>query len=253
MYLQRAIVKLMVSAMMLSLPSFLKITTEVMGSPQATTAVQPGSIGELTVNLSSSISQMGDLMGAMGYIMGLMFGMMAMLDFKRHAEGEGHYVDDENESKSHNEETKVNLEKAVEKEGLAVFVDLKKDIQETVISKNENPLDFKNTELNNLVKEILGKVEYLKNHGYLQKNMESALMVEKTEAEYLFRIHKNYMDIPANKREIKGVEDSPYDSTFNQLSLIITGLDEIENKIVKDSVMKQKANEIFLKEKVSYM
>jgi hypothetical protein len=83
--------------------------------------------------------------------------------------------------------------------------------------------------------------------------MESLLMVENTEKEYLSKIHQDYIEVPFSKRGNKKMENSPYSLASRQLELLLKGLDEIENKIVNHNVMNQKANEIFLKQKVASM
>lgn len=133
------------------------------------------------------------------------------------------------------------------------LVNIEKEQESVKISQENINFDFNNAELNSLVNEILKKLDYLKNHEFVSRDMDSLLLVEKIGQEYLQKIHKNHINIPENKRDNKSTEYNPYELTFNQLNLLLKGLDEIENRIVKDGVINQRATEIFLKEKVGNM
>lgn len=245
MNFSRIVVKLMVWTALLFVPNVLKSIMDFIVVEQSKTTV--GSLNDLVMTQIA---------------LGVIYVFFAIVEFHKYAVvGE---CDEKNTNENKKQITKVSTEKKEEgilnnkKDSIkSNLVNLTKIAQEEIQSaikqinkENDIPFNFKNNELNKLVIEILNKLEYLKNHVYIQKDIESALMVEKTEKEYILKIHKNYIDIPENKRGKNGIKNSPYNLTFKQLKLLISGLDEIENKIVKDSLMKQKINEKFLKEKV---
>lgn len=246
MGISKPITLFVISAMMLALPEFLQIANETVGVVNS--GVQPGSIGQLSNNLNDSMSQMTDILGVMSYIMGIMFGMKAALAFKEYAEyGDGprNYSSTEKKVESP-APAKVNLNKEVK----VAKIEQVKDIFKKEKLYN---FDFEDKELSELGVQIQNKVKYLKAHNFVQKDMESLLMVENTEKEYLSTIHQDYIGVPFSKRGNKKMENSSYCLASRNLELLLKGLDEIENKIVSHNVMNQKANEIFLKQKVANM
>jgi hypothetical protein len=80
--------------------------------------------------------------------------------------------------------------------------------------------------------------------------MEILLIIENTKTQYLPKVFNDYIQTPKNKIGNKEDNQSPYSLALNQLHIILNGLDAIEERIVKNNVMAQKANEIFLKEKM---
>lgn len=130
---------------------------------------------------------------------------------------------------------------------------LTKEVSNAVFSKNKeeiNYYDFQNEHLNKLVIKIQEKLKYLKGHELIRKDMEVTLLIENIQSEYLSKIFKTYIQIPENKREEKKEINSPFSLTANQLNIILSGLEEVENRIVNNNIMNQKAHEIFLKEKM---
>jgi hypothetical protein len=110
--------------------------------------------------------------------------------------------------------------------------------------------DFQDKEINRLVKIIHNKVTELKDNSFIRRDIESSLMLDQIECEYLFTIYTSYMDTPPSKRGNAYTQNSPYDLTIRQINLILKGLDKIENKIAENNILNQRATEIFLKEKV---
>jgi hypothetical protein len=110
--------------------------------------------------------------------------------------------------------------------------------------------DFEDKELNRLAQKIQNKVNFLQDKPLIKRDIESSLMIEKIQDEYLKAIHESYISIPPNKRGNVNIPDSSYDLTLRQINLILEGLDKIEDKIVNHGNIKQRTNEIFLKEKI---
>jgi hypothetical protein len=245
MGISKPITLFVISAMMLALPEFLQVANETVGVVNS--VAQPGSIGELSKNLNDSMSQ---IIGVMSYIMGIMFGIKGALALKEYSEyggGPRNYSSTEKKvEKSAPPPVKVNLDKESKAEKVEPIKDMFK-------KEKLYDYDFEDKDLNELGVQIQNKVKYLKGHSFLQKDMESLLMVENTDKEYLKVIHEKYIEIPFSKRGNNKIGNSPYSLTTSQLELLLKGLDEIENKIVKNNIMDQKANEIFLKQKVASM
>jgi hypothetical protein len=246
MGISKPITLFVISAMMLALPEFLQVANETVGVVNS--VAQPGSIGELSKNLNDSMSQ---IIGVMSYIMGIMFGIKGALALKEYSEyggGPRTYSSSEKKPEIAVPVAKVNLNKEAK-----IAVDKVEPIKDMFKKEKLYDYDFEDKDLNELGVQIQSKVKYLKNHSFLQKDMESLLMVENTEKEYLSKIHQDYIEVPFSKRGNKKMENSPYSLASRQLELLLKGLDEIENKIVNHNVMNQKANEIFLKQKVASM
>lgn len=110
--------------------------------------------------------------------------------------------------------------------------------------------DFEDKELNLLVQKIQNKVNFLQYKPIIKRDIESSLMLDKIQNEYLNTIHESYMSIPPSKRGNINIPNSSYDLTMRQLNLILDGLDKIEDRIVENNLVHQKATEVFLKEKI---
>lgn len=247
MEISKAITYFVIAGAMLALPEILQVASvATVGNSIAAT---PGSIGQLNNVLNDGISQVSSMIGMLSYIMGLGFGIKGALALKEYIEYGGQSsISSENKYKkpAPPPPVKVNLNKEVKVENSQPIKDIFK-------KEKLYDYDFEDKELSELGIQIQNKVKYLKDHSFLKKDMEALLMVENTEKEYLKNIHQSYIDIPASKRGSKKIDNSPYSLTFRQLNLLLQGLDEIENKIVNHNVMNQKANEIFLKQKVANM
>jgi hypothetical protein len=124
------------------------------------------------------------------------------------------------------------------------------NIDHDLFKKRNLEINFDNMELNSITHQILEKVKELKDNEIVKKDMEIWLVIENTKSEYLPRVFYDYIQIPKNRLGIKEDKQSPYSLTLNQLNIILNGLDAIEERIVKNNIMSQKANEIFLKEKM---
>lgn len=112
--------------------------------------------------------------------------------------------------------------------------------------------DFQDIGLNTITNKILEKVKYLETHDIVKKDMEIALIVGNTNG-YLKQILNTYMNVPRHKRGIVEDRESPISNALEQLCTIIETLNKIEDRILKNTVMSQKANEIFLKEKMKHI
>lgn len=246
--MDKVIVNFIISAIMLALPNFLGAFTGDMQSSSA--AGTPANIANLAQNMQSMLT---NIMAPLAYIMGIIFGIKGALALKEYAEyGDGPRSYSSTEKKPETKAVsaaKVNLNKEVK-----VAIKKIEEVKDAVFKKEKlYDYDFEDKDLSELGVQIQNKVKYLKDHSFLQKDMESLLMVENTDKEYLRVIHEKYVEIPFSKRGNKKMENSPYSLTASQLELLLKGLDEIENKIVKNNIMDQKANEIFLKQKVANM
>lgn len=178
-----------------------------------------------TMVQSSPSSTAFSILSLLSYVISIGFGVKSALQWKAYNE--------------------FHMANELEQSGWEITPVVSEEVYENII--------FDNYELNQLVDAIKEKLDYLKNNSHVAKDVESKVMIKKTETDYLRRIHRNYMDVPVKKRGEKGIEDSPYDLTFNQLSLLLQALDQIEDKIVQHIVIDQKATQIILKEKVANM
>lgn len=124
------------------------------------------------------------------------------------------------------------------------------DKDEELFKKPTMEFDFQDMILNTIVSQILEKVKYLKNHDIVKKDMEIALIVENTKTQYLKQTLNTYMNVPKYKRGIIEDKESPIYSAKEQLNTILDGLNKVEDRILNNTLMSQKANEIFLKEKM---
>jgi hypothetical protein len=111
--------------------------------------------------------------------------------------------------------------------------------------------DFESNELNSLVKKIKSKSINLQKNKSVIADMSYMFILQKADSSYLEKIHSMYMDVPPKKRGEKGIENSPYNLTYNQLNLIVNILDEIEAKVSKKEVILE--DNAILKENSSSM
>lgn len=247
MELSRVITYFAVAAILVAMPDLMMTTSVTFG------AVAPVTNSGLSQSLDNTQIRIIDILSLISYLTGIGFGIKGALALKEYNENPGSYtVKEEISRPAPPPPQKVNIQKAKSYESIV------KTIDDTVYSKavpkqKLYDYDFEDKELNQLGVQIQGKVKYLIGHKFLQKDMESLLMVENTEKEYLEAIHKKYIEVLYYRRGNKSMENSPYNLTFRQLNLILKGLDEIEEKIVKNNIMDQKANEIFLKQKIASM
>lgn len=247
MELSRVITYFAVSAILVAMPDLMMTTSGTFG------AVAPATSSGLSPSLDNTQIRIIDILSLMSYIIGIGFGIKGALALKEYNENPGSYTVNEETSKpAPPPPQKVNIQKAKSYESIVKTTD------DTVYSKaipkqKIYDYDFEDKELNELGVRIQSKVKYLKGHSFLQKDMESLLMVENTEKEYLRVVHESYIDIPSDKRGNRSTEGSPYDLASKQLNLLVEALDQIEDKIVNHNIMNQKANEIFLKEKIANM
>jgi hypothetical protein len=144
-----------------------------------------------------------------------------------------------------------------QKDNKLVSLDKTPSMSEVIVDKNEDlfkkpmiEFDFQDIGLNTIVSQILEKVKYLKNHDIVKKDMEIALIIENTRTQYLKQILNTYMNIPKYKRGIVEDKESPIYSAMAQLNTVLDGLNKVEERILKNTLMSQKANEIFLTEKM---
>lgn len=217
-----AVSKLIVAIMMLAFPSLLKMVVGTM----SVDPMHGGSFSELTSAAQNMTESMVSIMGVMAYVSGLIMGVSALMEFKRYADGDVVYSSDL---------------KSIEEESIN---------QETVIV-SENNLDFENEELNKLMNSIRGKAKQLKENAIVKTDIESLLLVEKSEYDYIKKIHDSYISIPLNKRRVLFKKKNPFDMAKDQLNMLLDGLDNVENKIVEHAMFNQQVNEKFLKEKMT--
>lgn len=247
MSMEKAIGSFVVSAIMLSLPSFMGVLVgDIQGSSSFGTS---SNIANSVQNMQLMIT---DIMGPLSYIMGIAFaikGAFALKDYAEYGDGPRSYSATMKKPETVVPTEKVNLNKEIKVKKM----EKTEPIKDMFKKEKLYDYDFEDKDLNELGIQIQNKVKYLKGHSFLQKDMESLLMVENTDKEYLKLIHEKYMEIPFSKRGNKKIEKSPYSLTTSQLEILLKGLDEIEDKIVKNNIMDQKANEIFLKQKVANM
>lgn len=131
-----------------------------------------------------------------------------------------------------------------------IKVNIKKDKNSEVNNIETFKGDFEDKELNHLIHKIKNKVIFLQNNHIIKKDIESSLMLEQIQSEYLNAIHESYISIPASKRGNINIPNSSYDLTMRQLNLILDGLDKIEDRMVENNMDQQKVTEVFLKEKI---
>ena len=221
-----AISKLMASMMMFAFPSVLKIVFGTLQiDPIPNSSFSP--IANAAQNMAES---MVSIMGTMAYVAAIVMLISAIFAFKKESEGNAvytSYVENVNEKDSKDE----------------------KPIESIVVVKNN--LDFENEELNKLVKLIKDKAQQLKGNSVVKSDMESLLLVEKSEYDYIKKIHDSYMSIPSHKRKVFFKKRNPFDMAKNQLNMLLEGLDDVENKIVEHAIFNQQVNEKFLKEKMT--
>jgi hypothetical protein len=247
MGIEKAIGSFVVSGMMLSMPSLIVLLTGDMQSSNSAVGT-PANIADLAQNM-----QLMNIIVPAYYIMGIVFaikGTLALKEYAEYGDGPRSYSSTENKpEKPAVKQTKVNIDKEIK----IAKIEKNELIKDMFKKEKLYDYDFEDKDLNELGVQIQNKVKYLKGHSFLQKDMESLLMVENTDKEYLKVIHEKYIEIPFSKRGNNKIGNSPYSLTTSQLELLLKGLDEIENKIVKNNIMDQKANEIFLKQKVASM
>jgi len=217
--LSRIIVKIIVGVMFLNFNNVLEAISGIMLIPQN---IGSSPIQQANLNIISRVSEMLHIIGYSGYVMGLIFFIQAAIEFKKFNEGMPEKVMD-------------------------FIADVK--IHEKVDIKKEK-IDIEDKDLNRIMNEIIAKNNYLKNHDLVKENIEYIHMIENTESKYLPNIYNNFIVIPKEKRNQIHNKNNPYILTLNQLNLLLNGLIVIEDNILEKTIMNQKVNEIFLKEKM---
>lgn len=245
MKLSRVMTYWAIAGILMAMPNLMLDGTENIAS-----VANSGALSQAVENTQSMIAS---VLSLISYITGIGFGIKGALALKEYNENPSSYTaNEENYKPAPLPLQKVNIQKAKSYNSIVNTPD------DTVYSKSvpkEKTYDynFEDSELNQLGIKIQAKVKYLISHKFLQKDMESLLMIENTKNEYLRIIHESYIDIPNDKRGNENIEGSPYELTSKQLNLLLKGLEQVEDKIVSDNIMNQKANEIFLKQKVANM
>jgi len=240
--MDKVITYFIMSAMMLSMPSLMSVIG--LGDLGSEVVANPNNVNQIAQNIKLQIIP---IFYTISYIIGIGLSIRGALALKEYADGPRTYSSNEEkvERPAPPPPMKVNINKEAKDEKIELVNDMFK--------KPKLDYDFEDKDLNELGIQIQNKVKYLKGHNFLQKDMEALLMVENTEKEYLKSIHQTYIEIPFSKRGNIKMEKSPYSLAYSQLNLLLESLDEIENKIVDHNVMNQRANEIFLKEKLANM
>lgn len=237
--MSRAIIFLIVSIMMLTMPSMMS---------SLTSATMTGA-GDSAINKSmvDMMQSMTSLVGAISYIMGIAFGFKGVLAFKEYAEyGDGLYS-----TQNLKEETTVNLVKnnTFNKEKINLEKEEKLEIKPIVKEEFKFNLDFEHELLNKKLSDIEKIISFIISLPALENDIDSKLLVSSTQTKYVTEIHKSYIAIPKELRDRIVKNSTATALAMEQLILIENGLREVENELLSEQLKDLNIMNRFLKEK----
>lgn len=239
----RAITFLFMSVMCLAMPELLHTLTNGMMTPEAQST---GDFGKIVLDTQESFKSMGNLIGALSYMVGIVFALKGVLAFKEFTEY-GEY------SNSQEYESKTNIVKdsdksesepiSLEKENLNSFVKL----EEKVDFKFN--LDFENKQLNDKLINIEKLINTIISLPVLEQDVENKVLLSSTQETYIKQIHLAYVSIPKElrDRDVKGSTATKL--ALEQLILVENGLLEMETELLNQQVSDLNIMSRFLKEK----
>lgn len=250
--MSRVLTYFLIAIMMITMPEFLQIMTETMG----TGGVSDSQVGQLSQNVADSMQTMTTLMGSMAYIIGIVFGLKGVWVLKEYSQtgGYGSYEEKHNTpvidltSTEEKEEVKTVITKKEES------IVLKKEEIKSVIQVVENNLfkfnlDFENNLLNNRLSNIEKLINSVLHIPVLENDIENKILLSSTQEKYVQQIHTAYIAIPKElrDREVKGSTATKL--ALEQLILVENGLLEMESVLLNQQVSDLNIMSRFLKEK----
>lgn len=213
--MQRAIVCLVVSVMLLTFPSLINVMQTSLG-----VVSEPGTLGAVSEQIQSSMKEIIDMMSALSYIMGIGFAVKSALLLKQVMEEGEVYIEPQVKVK---QELKTN------------------DIYENKsISINDKKIEL-------IIEEIKNKSDMLLRNSQINNEIELKHIAEKSVSAYLPKVINIYTAISPELRmkKVKGGL-SAHEMTCQQLELIYSGLCDIELKLLSKDHDKLKVSGKFL-------